>query len=121
MELMQIMMSKIKRTEAKCAALEKECYSKVIFYIISIFLNKIVKLLTHQCKDKRIQILEEKLKICQKINEESNDELVEELELNNLSLREKIYEMEVNINSIITFSNIFKNLIFLRNFLLNMV
>jgi hypothetical protein len=29
MELMQIMMGKIKRTEAKCAALEKECYAKV--------------------------------------------------------------------------------------------
>ena len=39
--------------------------------------------------------MEEKLEICQKINDESSDELVEELELNNLSLREKIYEMEV--------------------------
>ena len=51
MELMQIMMSKIKRTEAKCAALEKEFYSKVMFFI-AIFLNKIVKLfkITHQSK-----------------------------------------------------------------------
>ena len=88
-------MNKIKRTEAKCAALEKECYAKVDLF----YLKKFLKFQLNDFKqDKRIQILEEKLKICQKINEESNDELVEELELNNLSLREKIYEMEVTIS-----------------------
>lgn len=66
MELMQIMMSKVKQTEKRCAIFEKESREKVIQKV------KLTETLFKQTfeadnfiKDKKIQILEEKLSLYQ--------------------------------------------------------
>jgi hypothetical protein len=77
MDLMQIMMSKIKRTEARCAAFEKESNEK----------------------DRRIRVLEAKLELYKNSSSRSSNgadtsELVQRLERRNLALNGQILEME---------------------------
>ncbi|RNA43381.1 UBX domain-containing 11 [Brachionus plicatilis] len=73
LELMQLMMSKIKQTENKCAILEREITRK----------------------DKKIEILEEKLDLYKKKQTEFRDEVIENLEQKNCQLMNQISEMEV--------------------------
>jgi hypothetical protein len=73
MELMQIMMKKIKTTEAKCAILEKESVEK----------------------DKKIKILENKLELYKKAKSQAENETIRDLEKKNSRLLDKIDDMEV--------------------------
>jgi hypothetical protein len=73
MELMQIMMKKIKNTEAKCALLEKESVEK----------------------DKKIKILENKLELYKKAKSQAENETIRDLEKKNSRLLDKISDMEV--------------------------